>query len=125
MHFPPIKLEPPERLAVVLALEDWRHCLEAAEHPFIVWTDHKNLSYIQTAKHLTARQERWALFLRIFNFTITYCPGSRNGKPDALSRQFSAEDTAADPAHRASLLLHRSSHLGNRGQGPPGPVHTV
>jgi hypothetical protein len=48
-------LTPPERnydvgnrelLTVKLALEEWRHWLEGAELPFIVWTDHKNLSYI-------------------------------------------------------------------------------
>ena len=100
------KLDPPERnydvgnrelLAVVKALEEWRHWLEGAEHPFIVWTDHKNLSYIRTAKRLNSRQARWALFLGRFNFTLTYRPGSRNGKPDALSRQFSAEEAPTEP----------------------------
>ncbi len=33
-----------ELLAVKLALEEWRHWLEGSKHPFIVWTDHKNLS---------------------------------------------------------------------------------
>ncbi|KAF7640894.1 hypothetical protein LDENG_00007310, partial [Lucifuga dentata] len=48
-----------ELLAVKLALEEWRHWLEGAKVPFLVWTDHKNLD-----------------------------PGSRNIKPDALSLQF-------------------------------------
>ncbi|XP_059827437.1 uncharacterized protein LOC132395156 [Hypanus sabinus] len=43
-------------LAVKLTLEEWRHWLEGAEHPFIVWMDHKNLAYIQTAKRLNYRQ---------------------------------------------------------------------
>ncbi|XP_059204107.1 uncharacterized protein LOC131983404 [Centropristis striata] len=30
-----------ELLAVKLALEEWRHWLEGAEHPFIVWTNYK------------------------------------------------------------------------------------
>lgn len=51
-----------ELLAVKLALEEWRHWLEGAEQPFLVWTDHKNLAYIQTAKRLNSRQARWALF---------------------------------------------------------------
>ena len=78
-----------ELLAVKLALEEWRHWLEGSEIPFIVWTDHKNLAYIQSAKRLNSRQARWALFFGRFDFTITYRPGSKNVKPDALSRQFS------------------------------------
>ena len=75
-----------ELLAVKLALEEWRHWLEGAEHPFMVWTDHKNLEYIQQAKRRNSRQARWALFFGRFRFTLTYRPGSKNGKPDALSR---------------------------------------
>ncbi|XP_015224357.1 PREDICTED: RNA-directed DNA polymerase homolog [Cyprinodon variegatus] len=33
-----------ELLAIKLALEEWRHWLEGAEHPVLVWTDHKNLA---------------------------------------------------------------------------------
>lgn len=54
-----------ELLAVKLALEEWRHWLEGSKHPFIVWTDHKNLSYLQQEKHLNPRQARWALFLPV------------------------------------------------------------
>jgi len=39
-----------ELLAVKMALEEWRHWLEGSEHPFMVWTDHKNLEYIKTAR---------------------------------------------------------------------------
>uniref|UniRef100_A0A8C1LRZ5 Gypsy retrotransposon integrase-like protein 1 n=1 Tax=Cyprinus carpio TaxID=7962 RepID=A0A8C1LRZ5_CYPCA len=86
-----------ELLAVKLALEEWRHWLEGAEVPFIVWTDHKNLEYIRTAKRLNSRQARWALFFGRFNFNISYRPGSKNGKPDALSRIFEAEPRAILP----------------------------
>ncbi len=51
-----------ELLAVKLALEEWRHWLEGSGVPFVVWTDHKNLEYIQSAKRLNSRQARWALF---------------------------------------------------------------
>ncbi|KAL4009381.1 hypothetical protein ACER0C_003233 [Sarotherodon galilaeus] len=83
-----------ELLAIKLALEEWRHWLEGAGQPFVVWTDHKNLEYIRAAKRLNARQARWALFFTRFQFTITYRPGSRNVKPDALSRQFAASGDA-------------------------------
>ncbi|KAK7916542.1 hypothetical protein WMY93_012303 [Mugilogobius chulae] len=86
-----------ELLAVVLALQEWRHWLEGAEHPFIVWTDHKNLSYLRSARRLNSRQARWALFLGRFNFVLTYRPGSRNVKPDALSRQSTTEEFDSQP----------------------------
>lgn len=77
-----------ELLAVVLALQEWRHWLEGSLQPFWIWTDHKNLAYIQAARRLNSRQARWALFLSRFQFTLSYRPGSKNGKPDALSRIF-------------------------------------
>ena len=45
-----------EMLAIVRALEEWRHFLEGAEHQFEIWTDHKNLEYFMTAKKLNQRQ---------------------------------------------------------------------
>jgi hypothetical protein len=41
-----------EMLAIIQAMEEWRHFLEGAEHKFEVWTDHKNLEYFMTAKKL-------------------------------------------------------------------------
>ncbi len=62
--------------------------------PFIVWTDHQNLEYIRCAKRLNARQARWALFFGRFDFTISFRPGSKNLKPDALSRQFGSSEVS-------------------------------
>ena len=94
------KLSPAERnydvcnrelLAVKLALEECRHWLEGAKPPFVVWTDHKNLIYLRDAKRLNSLQARWALVFGCFYFSITYRPGIRNVKPDALSLQFSQD----------------------------------
>lgn len=77
-----------ELLAVKLALEEWRHWLDGAKHPFQVLTDHKNLEYIQQAKRLNPCQARWSLFFNRFQFILSYRPGSKNLKPDALSRVY-------------------------------------
>lgn len=82
-----------ELLAIKMALMEWRHWLEAAAQPFMVWTDHKNLEYIRSAKLLNPRQARWALFFERFSFTITYRLGSHNIKPDALSRVFCKDES--------------------------------
>ncbi len=44
-----------ELLAMKAALEEWRHWLEGAKHPFTVLTDHKNLEYSHSAKRLNPR----------------------------------------------------------------------
>uniref|UniRef100_A0A3B3DPC6 Gypsy retrotransposon integrase-like protein 1 n=1 Tax=Oryzias melastigma TaxID=30732 RepID=A0A3B3DPC6_ORYME len=75
-----------ELLAMKEAFGEWRHWLEGASHPFLVLTDHKNLEYLRSAKRLNSRQARWSLFFSRFQFQITYRPGSKNGKADALSR---------------------------------------
>jgi len=43
-----------EMLAIIRALEDWRHFLEGAHHKFEIWTDHKNLEYFMTQRSSTA-----------------------------------------------------------------------
>lgn len=112
----PWRLTPAERnydvsnrdlLVVKLALEEWRHCLEGSEHPFTVWTDHKNLAYIQDAKRLNPRQACCALFFTRFRFILSYHPGSKNVKPDALSHQFlcSSEDRQLESIILRSLIL--------------------
>ncbi|KAK3515261.1 hypothetical protein QTP70_013039 [Hemibagrus guttatus] len=90
-----------ELLLIKAALEEWRHWLEGARHPFQVLTDHRNLEYLRGAKRLNPRQARWALFFTRFQFTVTYRPGSKNGKADALSRQFEASSKPV----QADLIL--------------------
>ncbi|KAK3534572.1 hypothetical protein QTP86_016661 [Hemibagrus guttatus] len=45
-----------ELLAIKAALEEWRHWLEGARHPFQVLTDHRNLEYLRGAKRLNPWQ---------------------------------------------------------------------
>lgn len=61
-----------------LSLEEWKHWLEGAHHPFTVLTDHMNLEYLCDTKRLNLWQARWALFFSRLNFSFTYHPESRN-----------------------------------------------
>ncbi|KAL0151330.1 hypothetical protein M9458_053324 [Cirrhinus mrigala] len=96
-----------ELLAIKLALEEWRHWLEGAKHPFQVITDHKNLQYLQNAKRLNARQARWSMFFTRFRFHITYQSGHKNIKADALSRMHSSDpvDESSEPILPPSIFL--------------------
>ena len=84
-----------ELLAMKLTLEEWR--LEGVEQLFLVWTHHRNLEYLWTVKGLNTHQARWTLFFGQFRFTLSYRPGSSNGKSDSLSRVFAPEATLSDP----------------------------
>jgi len=74
-----------EMLAIIRALEEWRHYLEGARHPVEIWTDHKNLEYFRSAQKLNRRQARWSLYLSRFDFSLHHKPGRHMGKPDAQS----------------------------------------
>ncbi len=65
-------------------------------HPFTVLTDHRNLEYLKTARRLNPRQARWSLFFTRFDFKVTYRPGTKNVKADALYRQFT-ENSEPNP----------------------------
>ena len=96
-----------ELLAVVKVLKAWRHWLERAKHPFLFWTDHRNLEYIRAARRLNPRLARWAMFFTRFVFTLSYGPVSQNAKADALSRIYDTEERSMDhtPILPASCLV--------------------
>ena len=76
-----------ELLAIKVALEEWRHYLEGARHQFIIYTDHKNLTFPRKPEMLSQRQIRWYEFLSRFDFKLIYRAGKKSGKPDLLSRR--------------------------------------
>jgi len=94
-----------EMLAIIHALEEWRHFLEGATHPVEIWTDHKNLEYFITAKKLNCHQARWSLHLARFDFLLHHRPRRTMGKPDALSRRADHRNRASDNENIVLLRL--------------------
>src|SRR5260221_73638 len=76
-----------EMLAIMCALEEWRHFLEGSDQKFEIHMNHKNLSYFQEAHKLNCHQAQWSLYLSRFNFVLTHKPGRQMGRPDTLSRR--------------------------------------
>ena len=95
-------------LAIIRALEEWRHFLEGATHPVEIWTDHKNLKYFMTAKKLNRCQARWSLHLARFDFLLHHCSGRTMGKLDALSRRADHGNGASD---NKNIILLRPEFL--------------
>lgn len=95
-----------ELLGIKLALEEWRHLLGSGN---LDRPQELSPSKLQAAKRLNARQARWALFFTRFNLTISYRPGSRNLKADALSHQFTPD---LDPEEKEKPILPSSCFVG-------------
>uniref|UniRef100_A0A8C5M5M4 Gypsy retrotransposon integrase-like protein 1 n=1 Tax=Leptobrachium leishanense TaxID=445787 RepID=A0A8C5M5M4_9ANUR len=119
-----------ELLAIKQALEEWRHILEGCLHPITIYTDHKNLEYLKSAKRLRPRQARWALFFSRFQFHLTFRPGSRNGKADALSRlheyhsgRVKTEETILQPHQFLSVTSRLLNEIAQT--NVPSPTSTV
>ena len=74
-----------ELLALVSAVQYFHIYL--INQKFVVYTDHKALSWLKTMKHTNSRLIRWALKLQAYNFEVIHRPGKRNQHCDALSRR--------------------------------------
>src|SRR5258708_24405383 len=96
-----------EMLAIMCALEEWRHFLEGSNQKFEIHMDHKNLSYFREAHKLNHCQAQWSLYLSRFDFVLTHKLGRQMGTPDALSRPGHHPGGAKDNAHCTLLSPQR------------------
>ncbi|MCO5605251.1 hypothetical protein L7F22_059431 [Adiantum nelumboides] len=74
-----------ELLAVIHALESWKHYLLGAD--FTVQTDHQSLRYFLTQAKLSEKHLSWVNFLSMFHFQLVHVAGKKNVVADALSRR--------------------------------------
>ena len=91
------------------AFKEWKRYLWGEEEPVTVYTDHQNLQSFLTKKVWNQRQIRWAQELTNYNFKIVYRPGSRGGKPDALSRR--PEYRPQEGARHSELSILKLEHF--------------
>ena len=73
-----------ECLAIVWAIRKFELYLYG--RTFTLQTDHQPLRYINTARFVSARIMRWAMFLQSYNFTVQSITGENNVEADFLSR---------------------------------------
>ena len=72
-----------EMLALVQALEHWRHIVEGAK--ITIRTDHESLKHFRSQKVMSRRLARFIDVIEHFNPTIVYRPGKNQQAADALS----------------------------------------
>jgi hypothetical protein len=76
-----------ELLAIVESLKEYQPLVTNLYSTLQVYTDHSNLATLSTKKILNRRQARWAVDLAELDFSITYRPGKKNNRADALTRR--------------------------------------
>jgi reverse transcriptase-like protein/integrase-like protein len=76
-----------ELLAVIRALEEWRHYIQGSPHTTVILSDHKNLTYFREARKLNHRQARWSLYLSEFDVKLVHTAGPKMVQSDTLSRR--------------------------------------
>lgn len=56
---------------------------------YLIYTDHKCLSWLNKKEQWNNRIFRWALTLQQFDFEVSHVPGKHNSITDAFSRALS------------------------------------
>ncbi len=91
-----------EFLGVLKLIEHWGPYLIWTKEPFIIETDHKNLTYWKSSQKLTGRTACWHEKLQDYNFKILHILGKNNTPADALSQPNNDEQEVQD---RQLLLI--------------------
>ncbi|KAK8936914.1 hypothetical protein KSP39_PZI012212 [Platanthera zijinensis] len=79
-----------ELLAVVLAVQHWRHYLLTG--PFIIRTDQQSLRFLAGQRLATPAQQKYMAKLLGYDYSIQYKQGKENLCADALSRKEGSEE---------------------------------
>ena len=95
-----------ELLAVVFALKRFHQYLWG--NYFILFTDHRALTYLHTQKIANAMMINWLDTIIEYNFDIVHLPGVDNVLPDALSRLFSVVDELGED----KAMAHKENKSG-------------
>jgi len=82
-----------EYLAILLAVDHWRHYLLQAE--FYIHTDHQSLTHLKDQRLHTAWQQKVFARLMGLRYKILYKKGTENGAVDALSQRRHPEQLMA------------------------------
>ena len=74
-----------ELLSMIWALQELWHYIQGSPHETTIYSDHKNLTYFQSAQKLNWWQAWWSLLLSEYNIKLVHLPGSKMILSDTLS----------------------------------------
>ena len=99
-----------EMLALVQAMEHWRHIVEGAK--ITIRTDHESLKHFRSQKVMSRRLARFIDIVEHFNPTINYRPGKNQQAADSLSRipGFPSETITENDEIEDNLVMEEEMH---------------
>ena len=98
-----------ELLALVRALQHWRHLLLRAEHPIEVFMDHNNLTKYRHAQKLSRHVAQYLPLIAEYNIQLKHKPGAAN-HADTLSRPPGMDEGSQDNQDIVVLPDHLFCH---------------
>ena len=94
-----------ELAAIIYGLRKFEHILKFRK--FIIHTDSKALTYLQTMKKLTGIYFRWLSEIQSYDFDIRHRPGKKNSNCDAMSRCDHLEPPTREEEEEEEGYIHR------------------
>ena len=94
-----------ELAAIIYGLRKYEHLLKFKK--FIIWTDSKALTNLQTMKKLTGIYFRWLSEIQSYEFDVYHRPGKENTNADALSRSNHLELPTKEEEEEEEGYVHR------------------
>jgi hypothetical protein len=91
-----------EAYAIFYACKKWEHFLRG--HHFHLFTDHKNLTFLNRPP--SEKVMRWRLAIQEFGFSVAYIKGEKNNVADALSRCLPNPKDDSDVTQPSHPLRH-------------------
>ncbi len=108
-----------ELLAIMLALDEWRHYLMGTAEDIEIWMDHQNLQYFRKPQKLNRLQAQWVTELAEYHFILQHKPSVLNKKADLLSccnnhnqgKDDNGDIVVLQPAHFRALIMPTISEV--------------
>jgi hypothetical protein len=111
-----------ELLALYRTLKEWRHYLYGSR--FTLKTDHRNLVWLMTQKHLSARQMHWLQYFQDFGgvIPIEHVAGRLNGVADGLSRRADHRPCSTAPSDDTIVATMQHSRVDCQPEDLPAEI---
>ena len=94
-----------ELAAMIYGMRKFEHILKFRK--FMMWTDSKALTYLQTMKKLTGVYFRWLSEIQDYTFDVYHRAGKKNGNADAMSRSGHMDMPTREEEEEEAGFVHR------------------